>query len=582
MDSKTKVLTVAIVAILLAGGAFCALHWMGGDDYDGVFPEPVTAEDKAYPTSADGRTAMEAWVSELETKVNDTTLSIDSLTVAIYDAVMSLLNGYDDYYMATLDYQFHPTEMESEYLGWMSIATDSYDMYMTTIKEALNGTNSDNLGEALEKLGEDPEYYLSYNEETAESKAILEERNRLITTYNSIMGTEYTYKDESGKIWTLNGVLEALNEGSIQRDTAIELFTVIERLQLTDAVEIYIDLVELNNEYAVLMGYENYLDYAYEVDFGRDYTSDDIDGFLKISDDANLLYNVTKVLQTKSEYSTSKFSWVADMDRYELRQYIEPFMDGLGKGFGKLIDYLYEYELLYTDEVEGQLDGGYCQSLQSKNSVLIYMPSGNVDFMMNMVHELGHACNMCLTSNGTDCYDIMEIHSQGLEVLFCNYADENKVPGADALFIDCVNGVAFALTSSCRITEIETWAYETDASGTTLTVDSIVAKYTEISVGDSFWSMDGNKGYEFVYVQHIFNAPGYYISYGLSALNTMEIWIESVSDYDAAKKTYMDLITQSDIEGYKAAVEAAGLSDMLIEENGERTVNEVLTILRRY
>ena len=65
-------------------------------------------------------------------------------------------------------------------------------------------------------------------------------------------------------------------------------------------------------------------------------------------------------------------------------------------------------------------------------------------------------------------------------------------------------------------------------------------------------------------VPHFFQAPGYYISYGVSALAALELWDAVYKDFDLAVDMYTDFshISHTDGTGFVEALYAAGFDDV--------------------
>ncbi len=552
MNTGTKTIVIAAVltfAIVLTV-AIVALH-PGEDETDRVFPLPISEEEKEYPTSQDAKKDMEAWLEELRATLNDPNESRDGMVATIHDARASLLTMIEDLVFVKVDYYLHPMEMNDEYLAWSGLYTDAYDGYMTTIKEALQGPASETVTAAIEYCGWDVSNYLGYAEVDPEEKALLDKIRELNLEYDSIMGEIYTNAEE-------------------------------ELEQCTKAIEVYIELIGVNNQYAAMLGYENYMDYAYNVTYGRDYGTDDVNGFLECIDEAILVYAKAAELSNTEEFTNDNIQWITELDRDEVRPFIEPFLDRVDADMGDLLDYMYDYNLLYTDKVDGQVLGGFCDSLVMHGGACIYMAGFETRFMTSMIHELGHASNMCLVEDGTSCNDVMEIHSQGLEFLLCEYQELNSMNGCKTMTIGNIMHMMSSIILSAAITELENWAYEVDADkddGIELTVEGLVEKFANGIGGDIYLTQYIDLGYGFINVRHIIDVPGYHISYGTSYLNAAEIWQTSKTDFDAATQQYVGLLKQSGVYGYEEAVQLAGLSNMLEGDNAENILTEVLRIL---
>lgn len=91
-----------------------------------------------------------------------------------------------------------------------------------------------------------------------------------------------------------------------------------------------------------------------------------------------------------------------------------------------------------------------------------------------------------------------------------------------------------------------------------LTLDQLNAYYHELCVRSEETSDFAQTTYGWELVPHLFGSPCYYVSYGTSAANALELLLRSWKDFDQGAEIYLDLVAQTDTQGYVGAVEAAG------------------------
>lgn len=70
------------------------------------------------------------------------------------------------------------------------------------------------------------------------------------------------------------------------------------------------------------------------------------------------------------------------------------------------------------------------------------------------------------------------------------------------------------------------------------------------------------ESYFWVDVAHNFQSPMYYISYATSALSALDLWLQSLEDWDGAVDAYLELSAMGMSKPYREAVKAAGLRDI--------------------
>ena len=97
-----------------------------------------------------------------------------------------------------------------------------------------------------------------------------DEEERLVQSYDRVMAQPQVTVD--GEVWTEERLSSADLSNSEYRNISEQL----EQAQNQEAGEIYRELIRVRTEIAEEAGYDNYIDYAYEVVYNRDYSLEDI------------------------------------------------------------------------------------------------------------------------------------------------------------------------------------------------------------------------------------------------------------------------------------------------------------------
>ena len=95
-----------------------------------------------------------------------------------------------------------------------------------------------------------------------------------------------------------------------------------------------------------------------------------------------------------------------------------------------------------------------------------------------------------------------------------------------------------------------------------LTPQDVVDKFDEI-----VRSVDPDE--RFCYIHHLFEQPGYYVSYGVSALAAFDIFEDNLKNPDKAVEKYEKIAAISAFSPdcrFKDALEKCGFDDVLTEE----------------
>lgn len=329
--------------------------------------------------------------------------------------------------------------------------------------------------------------------------------------------------------------------------------------------ELYLELVKLCNDYISYLtegAYDNYIDYAYAT-YSRDYSPQDI---ISISGEAR-------------EYLKGYYNDVVDMFQAvrqsdtNTRTYEDNF-EIIGRYAGKISDELAESVQWLRENQLYSIGGGsqsmpmsFTSLLPQYDSPYIYQYKyDTVNDLFTSVHEFGHF-NAARNSLPDAWYeidstnlDIAEVHSQGLEALFTNYYDEIFGTSSDACRYIQLSDMISAISAGFMVNEFECYIFSNYTDE--MTADDVISKYNELKDSYEIYPIDMYR------ISHLFQTPGYYISYAVSALAALEIWGVMQYDYDRAVQMYMDFTHCSYLDDeytFMASLEKCGFSNVLGE-----------------
>ncbi len=232
-------------------------------------------------------------------------------------------------------------------------------------------------------------------------------------------------------------------------------------------------------------------------------------------------------------------------------------------------------ESLYTvASGENCYDGSYTVNFPKERSARIYFYQGS-DFydFSSAVHEFGHFHGDWRDQTPTllqkTCIDIAEIQSQGLEMLYTSFYDD--IYGADAGYLELIQ--IFNMLDSV-ITGFSVGEFERD-------VMQHKDSYTAEDVQRIFGEYKDQTGFtlELYQVTHLYEQPGYYISYGVSALAALQIYTAMLQDFRKGTDLYEKIAEIPTFSGeYKLekALRQCGFDD-LFSADSIRSVAENLT-----
>jgi len=528
MSPKTKLATVfAIVAIAIV--AVIALNPGSSNQSNGhAFPEPIEVGDRDYPVASEAEESYADTIKTLKSSLSDSSLSANDMSESIKVAAEDYLKMRDYYVWMYLDYSKKPTEYADTYAAWTGFVAHIYDDLAITLKESLSGPCAKTVEKAMKICELDPEEYRNYEEITQEDKDFNEKEADLIAEYNNF----------------------------------------IDEKQYDKAAETYVKLVQIRNEFAVLKGYDNYSEYAYKIVYGRDYTPAEGKAFTSLTKTAYETYvNVYRATYFDESMSPSKLAWMNNLTLDDFVDAVTPFIDSMSDEYAKLLDYMIENDLIDFCTDDGRKEWTYSADLYTRGSAMIYIGEIGNGFdgqytAKNLVQEFGHVANVCLNAKYTSCYDVKGFYSLGLASLYCTsgLVGEESSRAMAAYIMQSLlwdNVVVPGL-----LTELELWAYETEAETHSLTAEQVSEKFESIlDAYGIYFDTDYDEKYYWVTVSQLFDSPHSCISYGTSAIGAIELFVEATENYDAAKEKYLDLVFQQDINGYSEAAKKAGLTN---------------------
>jgi hypothetical protein len=322
--------------------------------------------------------------------------------------------------------------------------------------------------------------------------------------------------------------------------------------------EIYLELVKYYNSLILTEG-SNYMDYAYQL-YCRDYSPDDIAKLNnaaaeKLSDAFKKIYDRRAKVYVK-EAGEKKFDNNFDV----VSQYAYRVSDDLRESAEMVLE-----RDLYKTGGEGSDTTSYTTKLNYIGAAVIYQYiSGDSKDLSTAAHEFGHFNALrqdttpYLYMHGSNL-DIAEVHSQGLEVLYTDFYDSIYGVNDEFVRLSEADSLLVAIAGGFQGNEFESFVFDHADS---MTPQDVVDKYHELS--------DKYKLYvvPFYQIAHLFQMPGYYISYAVSALAAIDLWCVMYRDYDKAVEMYTDLshVSIYDGTGFSNALESCGFDDVLSED----------------
>jgi oligoendopeptidase F len=301
---------------------------------------------------------------------------------------------------------------------------------------------------------------------------------------------------------------------------------------------IYLDLTKVYKDIATAYGFKNVTDYMYD-SYDRDYSAKQTQAFSTYVKK----YIVPLYIDLASTWTQEEVDLVlsADGELSRLEPYFKDYFIEVSNDMNEAYEYMKKLGLYSMDATPVKQNLNYTTYLYGlEEPYLSLYTTGYYTDVTSYIHEFGHYSAFYL--NGSDLgsnIDICEIHSQANELLFLPYY---KVFG-DAYKPITKNQILQSLgviIDGCIYDEFQQYVYSNNLT----TVKELNEAFFNIRC--EYGLEDPNSGYtqdlSWVYVSHTFETPFYYISYAMSAIPSLEIFTDSLTDRAAAIDTYNEVV----------------------------------------
>jgi predicted small lipoprotein YifL len=375
-------------------------------------------------------------------------------------------------------------------------------------------------------------------------------------------------KEELFKDWTEEDIATLLAyEGEVAdlqaRNEEIE---VAYMATSSDAVRIplYIELVQNNNKIAQIYGYDNYYEYAYDRVYDRDYSPEDLETMRTYAKTYLVPAFETALRSFNNSYSRlddGQQKVVTDFlytNYYRARKnYVRLYLEDLPASSAQMMNEMIEVDSTFIYSSKGR-EGAFTTTIGDRS--YCYFGPGYAN-SSTVVHEAGHYYASRYMDLGDIPLDLAEVHSQGNEWLFVHFLKDhmNEKP-YEALVDYRLRSDLGTILICLMIDEFESKVYTTDISNYTAEdfdalMESIATQYYDMFYVNNNLT-DINAYWRAVVVKQ----PVYYISYGVSAIASIDLYTMAVEDYEGAKNAYVNLCEKPDEEkGFQGNLTAAGL-----------------------
>ncbi len=218
----------------------------------------------------------------------------------------------------------------------------------------------------------------------------------------------------------------------------------------------------------------------------------------------------------------------------------------------------------------GKYSGAYVTTVYDYDIPIAYFGQTYSD-PFTVAHEFGHYMNEVYNSeNYSQSFDLLEMHSQGNELLFLSYLKSLDSINPDDLVLVETYQILVALDTILNALAVDTFeqavytdsydgAYSAEimADGA-ITADEYDLLYKSVLVDFGIESITTDTYWRYMTI----SSPCYYVSYSVSALSVLQLYVKAESgDFEGAIDSYLKLFSYV---------------DELDEENNYMSTDEVL------
>ncbi len=297
--------------------------------------------------------------------------------------------------------------------------------------------------------------------------------------------------------------------------------------------ELYLDMVKLRQKIANAAGYDDYITYAYETQYDRDFTPQQTRAYIdEIAAELAPLYNKTS---NNTEFIYGLFE---EQDSPTTFAYVSKLAEQTGGSIAECFALMNDHGLFNITLSEKKMDSSFCIFLPDYMVPFVFLnPTGTNYDSLTLTHEFGHFCNGYLSEGAEPNIDVAEFFSQGLEYLSLSYG----TGGLDEMMM---------YTSLCTYVE---QAMYTDFELTVYSIpeNQLTVNALRTAFGNSLKKFgmyrDTLGDTSFVAIPHFYVSPHYVISYVVSNDAALQLYQMELLNPGSGLACYMDnLATNED------------------------------------
>lgn len=383
------------------------------------------------------------------------------------------------------------------------------------------------------------------------TQSLIEQENQLTVDYHELYNSiKVNYQGQQIPVDSF-----VLTEEMNPQDYYLALIDYYSRLNI-QLGSLYLELVQVRGDLAQQSGFADFNEMAY-LRHDRDYTPQDCEQyFAQVKASIAPLYSQTVAAQA-----------FTPLQQKESMQQIAQIIGEISPEMAECYDFLRQYQLIDFAPSSNKRVGAFTTYFYLYDTPFMFGQWGDsAQEVSTVFHEFGHAYDAYLAFASedrtpmADSMDISEIFSQGLELLAFPYYEDLFGDEANLARISWMNDALEVLCYQTLLAEFEMRVYEAPEGWT---LEGLNDLYLDLLVEYGLSSPE-DRDYQipsWMMVPHLFESPGYTISYATSLDAALQVWqCGQEEGWDEALALYERMLGDNREGGYLAMLERLELS----------------------
>lgn len=486
------------------------------------------------------------------------------------------INLNDEYYEKEKEFM---DENSPVYTGLVS------KYYKALLNSQFKNELEDQWGEQIFKIAELK--IKTFSEDIIED---LKKENKLVSRYTKLRGSaKINFEGEERNLSEMGPFLQSKDRNIRKKAQVAYNSFFFENEEEFD--NIYDEMVKVRQKIAKKLGYNNFIELAYDRHKRSDYNKDMVKQYRdQIKEEIVPIANSLRKRQAERlgidnlKYYDEPLEFLSGNatpkgDKNWMIENAEKMYNELSIETGEFFKFMNQKNLMDLEAKKGKAGGGYCTFIDDYKSPFIFSNfNGTSDDVDVLTHEAGHAFQMYssrdfeLPEYNFPTLDACEIHSMSMEFLAWPWMDLYFKEDTLKYKFSHLSGTVLFLPYGALVDEFQHFVFENPEASK---VDrkrkwrELEKKYLpNLNYEDNdflerggFWFRQG----------HIFTDPFYYIDYTLAQVCAFQYWVKYRDNKEKALESYIKLCEMGGSKSFLQLVETAGLKNPF----NEGTISEI-------